>query len=330
MLVVFRKFAVTSANLKVVAAFLALFLTFFLLTRQEKEIVSEAFPEESMGGPESAVTIELASLETEGLSEPEDLSHTRSGILLFSSYTVQQGDIVGEIANRFGLSISTIVSVNDIRNTRALPVGRTLRIPNQDGVFYAVRSGDTLGGIAEKHKADIVEIQTANELFSDKINPNTSLFIPGATAPWEERVVVAVAAPRPVVIVSQRIFDWPITGRITSGYGNRRSPFTRGWSFHDGLDIAAPYGSPITAAMAGRVESVGYDNVYGNFVIVRHSNGYKTLYGHMSSHNTRGGAYVDLDTVIGFVGNTGQSTGPHLHFTVYLDGSSINPRTVLK
>ena len=329
MLIVFRKFAVTSANIKVVSAIAAFILGISLLAWQGTTSKIESFSNDSMGGRESPVTVELAALETQGVSEPEELTHSQPKPLFFSSYTVQQGEVVGEIARKFGLSISTVVSVNDIRNTRALPIGKTLRIPNQDGIFYNVRREDTLNGIAEKHKVEVSGIRIANELFSDSINPNTSLFIPGAAAPWEEQVIVPVVA-RPVVIVSARIFDWPMTGRITSGYGYRRSPFTRGRSFHDGMDIAAPQGTSIMAAMAGRVESVGYDNVYGNFVIIRHTDGYKTLYGHMETSAVRSGTYVDTDTVIGYVGNTGQSTGYHLHFTVYKDGSSINPRSVLK
>ncbi|MCL1927584.1 MAG: M23 family metallopeptidase [Treponema sp.] len=333
MLVVFRKFAVTKANVKVLTALLVLFLAFFILAAQGKGAKTDSNQDigESMGGRESAVEeVEVVALETSGVSEPEDLAQSQPRMLLFSSYTVQQGEVLGEIAKKFGLSISTLVSVNDIKNTRTVPVGKVLRIPNQDGVFYKIKSGDTLTIIAGKHKADAAEITAANELFSDKINPNSSLFIPGASAPWEEAppVVIAVVAPRPQVIVSGNIFDWPVRGRITSGYGYRRSPFGRG--LHDGLDIGAPMGTPVRAAMAGRVESVGYDNVYGNFIIIRHTEGYKTLYGHLESYEARSGAYVDTDTVIGYVGNTGQSTGPHLHFTVYKDGSSVNPRAVLK
>ncbi|MDR0448257.1 MAG: M23 family metallopeptidase, partial [Treponema sp.] len=277
---------------------------------------------------------ELASLEIEGLAEPEELIQSQPRMLLFSSYTVRQGEVVGEIAKKFGLSISTIASVNNIKNTRTLPVGKVLRIPNQDGVFYGVKKGDTLITIAEKHKADISKIVVVNELFSNDVNPNNTLFIPGATAPWEDEVIIVRVAARPppvqAVIISEKIFDWPVRGKITSFYGNRRSPFARGYSFHDGLDIAVPTGTPIRAAMEGRVESMGYDNIYGNFVIVRHAEGYKTLYGHLDSSDVRSGAFVDISSVIGYAGSTGQSTGSHLHFTVYKNGSSINPRTVLK
>ena len=329
MLVVFRKFAVTSANVKIACALLVLLLACLLLAGQAK-VRTESSVEDNMGGREvSAFTVDLASLETTGLSEPEELTQSQPRMLLFSAYTVQQGDVVGEIAKKFGLSVSTLVSVNNIKNTRTLQIGTTLRVPNQDGIFYSIKKDDTLNGIAEKHKAEASKIQAANELFSDTINPNSSLFIPGAVIPWEDERIVAAAA-RPQAVISQKIFDWPVSGRITSYYGYRRSPFGRGRSFHDGLDIGVPMGTPIRAAMAGRVESVGYDNTYGNFVIIRHADGYKTLYGHLESYETRSGAYVDVDTIVGYAGSTGVSTGAHLHFTVYKDGSSINPRTVLK
>jgi murein DD-endopeptidase MepM/ murein hydrolase activator NlpD len=301
-------------------------LAFFLLAGQVKDADAGVTATDDMGGRESDVVVELAALQTEGVSEPEDLTQSQPKMLLFSSHTVQSGEVLGEIANKFGLSVSTLVSVNSIKNTRAMQVNSVLRIPNQDGIFYTVKKGDTLSGIAEKHKADVSKIQAANELFSDSINPNFNLFIPGATISWEDIPAVA----RPARIVSSNLFDWPMRGRLTSYYGYRRSPFGRGRSFHDGMDLAAPTGTPIRAAMAGRVESVGYDNVFGNFVIIRHTDGYKTLYGHMDSYEARNGAYVDTDTVIGYVGNTGQSTGAHLHFTVYRNGTSINPRTVLK
>jgi murein DD-endopeptidase MepM/ murein hydrolase activator NlpD len=329
MLVVFRKFAVTKATVKIAGAFFVLFLACLILAEQVKTKKAPSI-EDSVGGREvTDFTVDFVSLETTGLSEPEELTQSEPRMLLFSSYTIQQGDVVGEIAKKFGLSVSTLVSVNNIKNTRTLQIGKTLRIPNQDGIFYSIVKGDTLTIIAEKHKADASKILAANELFSDSINPNNSLFIPGATIPWEDERVVAAAA-RPQVIISQKIFDWPVSGRITSNYGYRRSPFGRGRSFHDGLDIGVPQGTPIRAAMAGRVESVGYDNTYGNFVIIRHAEGYKTLYGHLESYETRNGAYVDVDSVIGYAGSTGVSTGAHLHFTVYKDGSSVNPRTVLK
>jgi murein DD-endopeptidase MepM/ murein hydrolase activator NlpD len=329
MLILFRKFALTHVAIKMTAATLSLILSFSLIAWH---VIADSAKEvePNIGGRDIVVTAEQVSMETEGAPEPKELNQPK--MLLFSTYTVQQGDALENVAKKHGLATSTLVSVNNIKNTRALQIGKVLRVPNQDGVFYVVKKGDTLSGIATKHKIDDAsKILVANELFSadNNPNPNTSLFIPGATLPWEEERIVPVEHRREQQIVSADIFGWPVRGRLTSYYGYRRNPITGRRAFHDGLDIAAVNGTPIMAAMAGRVQSVGYDNVYGNFVIISHADGYRTLYGHMDSTATRSGAYVDTDTVIGYVGNTGQSTGDHLHFTVYRNGVSINPRSVL-
>jgi murein DD-endopeptidase MepM/ murein hydrolase activator NlpD len=274
--------------------------------------------EESMGGRESAVSMENTSFETEqGLPEPEEFSKPR--MLLYTSHIVEKGDVLGEIAKKFGLNTGTLVSLNNIKYTRGLQIGYVLKVPNQDGVIYKVKKGDVLQSIAEKHKIDPEVIKISNELFSDQINENTSLFLPGATMLWED-----------LQEINGDLFLWPVRGYISSYYGYRRSPFTGGRSFHPGLDIAAPMGTPIKAAMAGRVSAVGYDNIYGNFVVITHQSGYRTLYGHMSVIRTRTGVYVNAGDLIGDVGSTGQSTGPHVHFTVYKNGATINPRNVIR
>ena len=82
--------------------------------------------------------------------------------------------------------------------------------------------------------------------------------------------------------------------------------------------------------MAGRVTAVGYNNVYGNYVVINHHSGYRTLYGHLNAIRTRTGAYVVQGERVGDVGSTGQSTGPHLHFTVYKNGVTVNPRALMR
>jgi hypothetical protein len=100
-------------------------------------------------------------------------------------------------------------------------------------------------------------------------------------------------------------------------------------TFHGGIDMAVSQGTPIYAALDGTVTAVGYNATYGNYVIITHHSGYKTLYGHMKSTACRKGNFVYTNTVIGYVGSTGMSTGPHLHFTVYKNGKTINPIAVL-
>jgi murein DD-endopeptidase MepM/ murein hydrolase activator NlpD len=274
--------------------------------------------EEAISEEEDGVLLMIpASVETT-IVEPESLLKNRA--LLFDSYTLQYGDIIGNLAISFGLNEDTITSVNKITNTRTVQAGRALRIPNQDGILYRVRNGDTLSSLAEKYKVEVEAIQTANELFSENIVAGKDLFIPGARLDWVTRQEI-----------NGDLFIWPVNGAITSAYGYRIDPFNRGRrQFHSGLDIRGGYGTPIRAAMSGRVSQVGYDHILGNYVAISHHSGYRTLYAHMSVIRTRTGAYVATGERIGDVGSTGLSTGPHLHFMVYKNGVTVNPRSLMR
>ncbi len=121
----------------------------------------------------------------------------------------------------------------------------------------------------------------------------------------------------------------PINGaRLSSSYGKRRHPILGYRKMHAGVDFAARTGTPIMAAGTGTVEFAGRNGGYGNYVRIRHSDGYKTAYAHMSkfARGIRKGKHVSQDQVIGYVGSTGRSTGPHLHYEVHHHGKKINPR----
>jgi len=257
-------------------------------------------------------------LELSGVPEPEEYSWPH--LLTFSSYTLEKGDIIGNIAVKAGLNEDTLISVNDIKNTRLMQIGQIIRIPNQDGIYYTVKAGDTLESIAEKYNTVVSNIKTVNELFSDKITLNTRLFLPGVKMDWVNRQEI-----------NGDLFIWPYAGYISSNYGYRISPFdgtTR--QFHSGLDIGAPFGAPVKAAMAGRVSQVAYDDSFGNYVVISHHSGYRTLYAHMSAVRVKAGAYVATGQRIGDVGMTGLATGPHVHFMVYKNGVTVNPRSLMK
>ena len=120
----------------------------------------------------------------------------------------------------------------------------------------------------------------------------------------------------------------PVHGRVTSGFGERFHPILGYQRFHAGLDLAAAYGTPIVAAADGRVVSAGWRGGYGQAVSVAHGGGVQTLYGHMSRIAAYGGELVHRGQVIGYVGSTGLSTGPHLHFEVTRNGRPVNPTSV--
>jgi murein DD-endopeptidase MepM/ murein hydrolase activator NlpD len=252
-----------------------------------------------------------------GMAEPE--AYSKPQMLLSFSYKIRQGDTIGALAQTYGLNPDTLLSLNNIKNSRLIQIDQMIRVPNQDGILYTVRQGDTLASIAGKYEVEADSIFTANELFSEKINVGTGLFIPGARLSRTD-----------LQEINGDLFIWPVRGYITSPYGYRPSPFTRERQFHTGLDIGAPQGTPIRAGMAGRVSSVGYDGVSGNYVVITHHSGYRTLYAHLSVVRTKTGAYVRASEIIGDVGSTGLSTGPHLHFTVYKNGVTVNPRTLIR
>jgi murein DD-endopeptidase MepM/ murein hydrolase activator NlpD len=245
---------------------------------------------------------------------PEPLEFSAPQTVLYSSYKIQSGDMIGFIAENFGLNQGTLVSVNEIKNTRQIYPNEILKIPNQDGILHKVARNETLPSIAEKYQVELAALQTVNELFSGDVNPETTIFIPGAKLDSTK-----------LQEINGDLFIWPIRGRITSRYGYRISPISGVRTFHTGIDLSAVTGVPIKAAMSGRVISTGYNNTFGNFIVISHHSNYRTLYGHLSAFKTKNGAYVRTGEVIGYVGNTGQSTGSHLHFTVYKNGVTVNP-----
>jgi murein DD-endopeptidase MepM/ murein hydrolase activator NlpD len=122
---------------------------------------------------------------------------------------------------------------------------------------------------------------------------------------------------------------WPVKGRVTSGFGFRRSPFGGGREFHNGVDIAASTGTPVKAAGKGKVIFAGSRSGYGRTVIINHGYGFKSLYAHNSSLLVKAGQWVEAEQVIARVGSTGRSTGPHLHFTIEVNGKAVNPYNYL-
>lgn len=118
---------------------------------------------------------------------------------------------------------------------------------------------------------------------------------------------------------------YPVYGKITSHVEWRRNPFGRGYEFHTGIDIEAPYGSPVVATADGKVEMAGYYGDYGKAVLLKHPSGYYTLYGHLSEITVKVGERVRAGQIIGKVGSTGRSTGPHLHYEVLYERRFKNP-----
>lgn len=123
---------------------------------------------------------------------------------------------------------------------------------------------------------------------------------------------------------------WPVTGALESGVGGRRNPFGgRGWEYHEGQDIDAEYGTPVQAAADGKVIIAGRQRGYGNVIYIDHGAGLSTRYGHLSQISVTVGQTITRGQVIGLVGSTGRSTGPHLHYEVRINNQPVDPRRYL-
>ena len=126
-------------------------------------------------------------------------------------------------------------------------------------------------------------------------------------------------------------FIYPITGYVSRSFGWQLEPVTNRYlTFHRGIDLPAGIDTPVKAAMAGVVVATGSSQTYGNYIIIGHGNSYHTFYAHLSAVSINKGDHVMQGNIIGKVGDTGYSTGPHLHFGIYRDGIAINPLDLLE
>ncbi|MDR0668594.1 MAG: M23 family metallopeptidase [Treponema sp.] len=255
----------------------------------------------------------------ETLPVEEDIPLDLVETFTWKEYKVKGGDTLSEIAKTQDLDMGTLIASNGITNARRLREGEILRIPNMDGVPYTVKAGDSLSGISGASSVPLRVILDVNDLESDVINPGMTLFLPGAQMPRED-----------IRLALGEAFIYPIRGTLSSPYGWRIDPITGVERFHSAIDLAAPLGTPVKAAMDGRVSTVAVNSIYGNYIILTHQGGYQTMYAHLSAVAVRQGAAVTQNAKIGEVGSTGYSTGNHLHFAVFKNDKPINPLEVLQ
>lgn len=224
-----------------------------------------------------------------------------------STYVVREGDTISQIAKMFNVSVNTVVWANDIKNGVITP-GDTLVILPVSGIQHTVKSGDTLESIVKKYSSDIDEIARFNDLAVDaKLTIGNVVIVPHV----ELSVAVNSGSAKTVKTAVAGYYMHPVDGRFRK---------TQGIHGHNGVDLAAAMGTRIVASAAGKVivskNNGAYNGGYGNYVVISHSNGTQTLYGHLNKAVAVQGSTVAQGQLIGYMGNTGKSTGTHLHFEV--------------
>lgn len=246
---------------------------------------------------------------TSVLTTMTEVNGERIGI---DEYEVQEDDVISAIASDFGITVETLAVANNLTNINAIKPGMILKIPPINGILHIVKKGDTISSLAKKYTADSEKIISFNDLpLAGDLQIGQELVIPDGKLPKS-------AKQGPVQNVSSKrfaslpklvgYFIVPTTGKKTQGIHGR-----------NGIDIANAIGTPIYAAASGNItiaKAVGYNGGYGKHVKISHPNGTATLYAHMSQVLVSSGEYVEQGQMIGKMGNTGRSTGPHLHIEV--------------
>ena len=248
------------------------------------------------------------------------------------TYTVQALDTPIGISEQFGIKPETLLGGNAFlsEEASALQPGDILIILPLDGVLHDVLPGDTLEGLAELYivpMEDIIGYESNNLEFPYRLYPDTQIMVPGATRqvwfwsapqlPSRPSTSDSIGSGIEAQVQGTGVFIWPVSyRRITQNY----------WYGHPAIDIGMPEGTPVVASDTGTVTWAGW-NVYGygNLIVVNHGNGYETYYAHLSGINVFPGQVVNQGQLIGYTGNTGRSSGPHLHFEIRFFNSALQP-----
>lgn len=233
-------------------------------------------------------------------------------------HTVRAGETLWDIAKSYGITVNQIVTANNIKNQNRIQVGQNLKILTVKGVLHKVAVGENLWEIADRYGVSLAEIVDVNKITNPSmIQVGHEIVIPGATQLLIKDALVVNGQ-------LQKAFDWPVRGRISSNFGMR-------WGrMHNGMDIAVVTGTPVKAAADGRVTFSGSNGGYGIMVIIDHGNGVETRYAHNSRNVVSVGQQVRRGDTIAYSGNTGNSTGPHLHFEIRYRSTPVDPRKYLK
>ena len=285
------------------------------------------------------------------------------------TYKVKKKDTIPAIAKRYGIKQDTILMNNKNALNNKMKVGDTITFPSIDGLYYKLEKNDTLAKIAKKYGISVVDIVDYNNVNPKKLKAGTTIFLKGVTLQKykdvEGRLIAAQQAkedkkknkdkekpekppkgtkdapppPPPqddgddggkAASYSGAGFAYPVRyAGVSSPFGNRYHPVLRRYILHTGVDLVAKY-VPLRAAKAGVVTFAGNMSGYGKIIIIRHDNGYETRYAHLSVISTNVGEHVNQGDLIGKTGNSGRTTGAHLHFEIRQNGVPKNPMKYLR
>ena len=285
------------------------------------------------------------------------------------TYKIKKKDTIPAIAKRYGVKQDTILINNKDALNNKLKIGDAITFPSIDGLYYKLEKNDTLAKIAKKYGISVVDIVDYNNINPKKLKAGSTIFLKGVTLQKykdvEGRLIAAQQAkedkkknknkekpekppkgakgsapPTPPTpqddddggrsaAYSGAGFAYPVRyAGVSSPFGNRFHPVLKRYILHTGVDLVAKY-VPLRAAKSGVVTFAGNMSGYGKIIIIRHDNGYETRYAHLSVISTNVGEHVNQGDLIGKTGNSGRTTGAHLHFEIRQNGVPKNPMKYL-
>jgi len=231
-------------------------------------------------------------------------------------YRAKKDEDLFDIAARCNVPYGTIATVNRVHASDTIEGGSLLLLPTIQGIFIPEQPQSDLERLLFSARADR---QGVPVVLRGNKGTERFFFFPGEDFSPTERAFFLNTA-----------FRYPLPAfHLTSGFGLRRNPVTGHLVFHEGLDLAAPEGTEVYACREGTVQELGYNAIYGNYVLLQHEGGWTSLYGHLSAVLTVLHKNLQSGSLLGRVGSTGQSTGPHLHFELRQNGKPLNPANVL-
>lgn len=240
----------------------------------------------------------------------------------FLVHTVEDGESIAEVATALGVTVANLRASNRLFGREQLQPGQVL-YASDEGIVHTIQAGQTLSDIARSYAIPLDTLMDVNELSTNStIFAGDRILIPGATTSFWDSVVVLSRG-----VASQ--FIWPLDGEVVSVYGPRIHPVLGNAENHDGIDIDVPEGTTVHAAAGGEVFFYGEQPGYGNLLIIEHKGNFFSLYGHLNASFVFAGQYVEMGQAVAQSGNTGISSGPHLHFELRNREYPIDPARYL-
>ncbi|MCX8125402.1 MAG: LysM peptidoglycan-binding domain-containing M23 family metallopeptidase [Spirochaetes bacterium] len=238
--------------------------------------------------------------------------------LTIYKYTVKNDESFWDIVSVTNLDLDTIVSVNSLSAPSDVKKGLTLYIPNMRGIVYEKSVNESYNSIATNYNIPVQYILKVNRISNNE--HKQYIFIPcGNLSDLDRSLFLGTAFVSPLTV-----------GKLSSYFGVRKDPIDHIHKFHAGVDIACPMNSPVYASRDGVVVFCGFKGGYGNLIIIKHSRDYFTLYGHLNKMFVGKGQIVTTGQLIAKSGNTGRTTGPHLHFEIRKNSNPVNPLLLLR